>query len=118
MKGILLTSIQRMRIVSSRPTQVGIQVRFGVATVDLMAENHFLWIDDNTEAIFTDRGQDQPNGGIEDCIVLDHKDVYRWHDYHCETQMFPLCEAKPTQIQIVGCISTSFLTIVYPQMHD
>ena len=33
MKGILLTSIRRMRIVSSRPTQVGIQVRFGVATV-------------------------------------------------------------------------------------
>ncbi|XP_052257731.1 perlucin-like isoform X1 [Dreissena polymorpha] len=73
-----------------------------IGLTDLMAENHFLWIDDNTEAIFTDWGQDQPNGGIEDCIVLDHKDGYRWHDYHCETQMFPLCESKPSQIQIVG----------------
>ncbi|KAH3693542.1 hypothetical protein DPMN_080975 [Dreissena polymorpha] len=43
---------------------------------------------------YSDWGQDQPNGGIEDCIVLDHKDGYRWHDYHCETQMFPLCESK------------------------
>ncbi|KAH3712553.1 hypothetical protein DPMN_072304 [Dreissena polymorpha] len=41
-----------------------------IGLTDLMAENQYMWIDDISEAHFTDWAQGQSNGGLEDCILL------------------------------------------------
>ncbi|XP_052244203.1 perlucin-like protein [Dreissena polymorpha] len=73
-----------------------------IGLTDLMAESHYMWIDDNTEAQFTDWAQGQPNGGYEDCILLYNKDSYRWHDYPCEGRWYPVCETIPSHVALVG----------------
>ncbi|CAG2246357.1 unnamed protein product [Mytilus edulis] len=58
-------------------------------------ENNYSWIWDHSkmDMKFNDWGKRQPNPGYENCIALDGKDNFKWHDYPCTSKQHFICSA-------------------------
>ena len=75
---------------------IGVKQFIYIGLKDMIGDNQlssYRWMVDNSPMVYSDfNGSIEPAKTYQQCIVLNEKSSFRWHDFECSHKLTAVCE--------------------------